>query len=460
MQRVDSKPENAGSTVDWYDAVGFCRWLGQQMGLAESDQPYSDPARLDKEQYPREPNPVRTGPRNWPLGLGRGGFRLPMEAEWEVAIRAGARTAYSYGGDVSLLGRFDWFGDLSAGVHPPRQLRPGRRGLFDVHGNLWERTHDWFRDYDTKPPANSLEPDGSSGRVDRGARIPSARIPAGRRSATGTNRRTARATLASAWRESVWRSAGSGEEQVSGAGWRRVSRTTKKGDIGQIDNCKAVVSRLGVCPVFRCLFSLPFKANGGRIDPVPVRGRNIAHRNLRKPIERRETRCAPALICLTYPSNHRRRTTSTGHESAQRQPAPTDYIDSPQGDPTSAVRICSDCSHEDNDQQAWTRKVAKRHWPLAGESPEILSRLRAGTVAAADILVQLRSSQMRSLPSGLTACCWPSGGGGSVQGVTSCPLIASQERILPFSVLATMRLPSALNPTLRNSSISVELTVP
>ena len=114
MQRVDSKPENAGCAVDWYDAVGFCRWLGQQMGLAESDQPYSDPARLDKEQYPREPNPAANwAPRNWPLELGRRGFRLPMEAEWEVASRAGARTAYGYGGDVSLLGRFDWFGDVT-----------------------------------------------------------------------------------------------------------------------------------------------------------------------------------------------------------------------------------------------------------------------------------------------------------------------------------------------------------
>ncbi len=35
-------------------------------------------------------------------------------------------------------------------------------------GNLWERTHDWFRDYDTKPSTNPLEPDGGSGRVERG----------------------------------------------------------------------------------------------------------------------------------------------------------------------------------------------------------------------------------------------------------------------------------------------------
>ena len=86
MQQYDAKPEDAGFGADWYDAVGFCRWLGQQMGLAESDQPYADPATLDKEQYPREPDPSASwAPRNWPLELGRRGFRLPTEAEWEVA---------------------------------------------------------------------------------------------------------------------------------------------------------------------------------------------------------------------------------------------------------------------------------------------------------------------------------------------------------------------------------------
>ena len=108
------------------------------MGLAESDQPYSDPARLDKEQYPREPNPDASwAPRNWPLELGRRGFRLPTGAEWEVASRAGARTAFGYGGDLELLVRFGWFAEnCGKHVHPPRELRPGRRGLFDVHGNL------------------------------------------------------------------------------------------------------------------------------------------------------------------------------------------------------------------------------------------------------------------------------------------------------------------------------------
>jgi formylglycine-generating enzyme required for sulfatase activity/cellulose biosynthesis protein BcsQ len=170
LRHVDAKPEDAGFGADWYDAVGFCRWLGQQMGLAESDQPYADPARLDKERYPREPSPEASwSPRNWPLEPSRRGFRLPTEAEWEVASRAGARTAYGYGGDSRLLGRFGWFTENSGKhVHPPRELRPGRRGLFDLDGNLWEWTHDWYGDYDTTASTDPLGPDRGSSRVYRG----------------------------------------------------------------------------------------------------------------------------------------------------------------------------------------------------------------------------------------------------------------------------------------------------
>ena len=65
-----------------------------------------------------------------------------------MASRAGARTAYGFGSEVSLLGRFGWFAENSGKhVHPPRELRPSVRGLFDLHGNLFEWSHDWFEDY-------------------------------------------------------------------------------------------------------------------------------------------------------------------------------------------------------------------------------------------------------------------------------------------------------------------------
>ena len=170
MRQVDAKPSDAGFGAHWYDAVGFCRWLGQQSGLPEGDQSYAAPEALDKAKYRREPNPeANWAPRNWPLELGRRGFRLPTELEWEVASRAGARTAYGFGSDVSLLGRFGWFTENSGKHgHPPRELRPSVRGLFDLHGNRFEWSHDWFGDYGVDAMTDPLGAKEGSPRVLRG----------------------------------------------------------------------------------------------------------------------------------------------------------------------------------------------------------------------------------------------------------------------------------------------------
>jgi hypothetical protein len=65
MRQFQSKPEDAGFGADWYDAVSFCRWLGQQTGLSEGDQSSAAPETLDKAKYPREPNPAANwAPRN------------------------------------------------------------------------------------------------------------------------------------------------------------------------------------------------------------------------------------------------------------------------------------------------------------------------------------------------------------------------------------------------------------
>ena len=164
------QPADAGFGADWYDSVGFCRWLGEQLGLSESEQAYASPKSLEKEKYPREPNPsANWAPRDWLVELGRRGFRLPTVAEWEVAARAGARTAYGYGSEVTMLGRFGWFVENSGKhVHPPRELRPSVRGVFDLHGNLLECTHDWYEDFGSEQVTDPLGPKGGSARVVRG----------------------------------------------------------------------------------------------------------------------------------------------------------------------------------------------------------------------------------------------------------------------------------------------------
>jgi len=170
MKQFDARLEDAGLGADWYDSVSFSRWLGQQSGVPETDQSYADPESLDKETYPRDPNPaVNWAPMDWPLELGRRGFRLPTSSEWEIASRSGVTTSYGYGSDVSMLGRFGWFQEnRSKHVHPPKELRPGPRGLFDLNGNSMEWTHDWYSDYEAEAITNPLGAKKGSHRMFRG----------------------------------------------------------------------------------------------------------------------------------------------------------------------------------------------------------------------------------------------------------------------------------------------------
>lgn len=111
--------------VSWYEAVTFCNKLSENQGF--------DPC------YNLE---------TWECDFSKNGFRLPTEAEWEYAARAGTISKFYLGESESDLARAGWY-DKNSGVstHPVGEKEANSWGLYDVHGNVWEWCNDKWASY-------------------------------------------------------------------------------------------------------------------------------------------------------------------------------------------------------------------------------------------------------------------------------------------------------------------------
>ena len=141
--------------VSWNDAAEFCAKLSQQEKL--------------------KPSSLRDGAAITPLD--GTGYRLPCEAEWEFACRAGTTTKYWIGDKDEDLERAGWFGVNSGNrTHAAGELKANPFGLFDIHGNVWEWVQDgWnpssYGGFQQKPAINPSSPSSSdTERVVRGGR--------------------------------------------------------------------------------------------------------------------------------------------------------------------------------------------------------------------------------------------------------------------------------------------------
>jgi formylglycine-generating enzyme required for sulfatase activity len=127
-------PDGPMIDVTWYQAVEYCNWLSEMEGIPREEWCY----------LPNAAGKDDGSMRMAPGFLSKRGYRLPTEAEWEYACRAGTVTSRYYGETEELLGEYAWYSQTTKGegVRPGGLLKPNDLGLFDLYGNVLE----WVQD--------------------------------------------------------------------------------------------------------------------------------------------------------------------------------------------------------------------------------------------------------------------------------------------------------------------------
>jgi len=160
--------------VTWYAAILFCNRLSIAEGLTPAYSVKIGGVEVDWDTVsaPTAPN------TDWDAAVivpGSDGYRLPTDAQWEYACRAGSIGEYSIGAGGTVvtdlnLGDYAWYEpNGNDKTHEVGKKTANAFGLYDMHGNVWEWCWDWYDDYPPSgTPTDTTGPDSGSYRVVRG----------------------------------------------------------------------------------------------------------------------------------------------------------------------------------------------------------------------------------------------------------------------------------------------------
>jgi formylglycine-generating enzyme len=155
----------------------FMRLMGENPSkFPEAQQPveqirWSDAVRYCNERSREEGLEPAYDLTNWTCNFEADGYRLPTEAEWEYAARAGTATAYFFGNDPAQLRIHAWFNDNAGDKpRPVGRRRPNPWGLHDITGNVWEWCNDFYQVdyYKESPKQDPRGPEAGDKKVLRG----------------------------------------------------------------------------------------------------------------------------------------------------------------------------------------------------------------------------------------------------------------------------------------------------